>query len=162
MNTDSTKTATATTATATKTKTTKTAPAKTPAKAPVKPAKKAAPKTPAKPAKKATPAKKVAKPAKKAAPKTKKPAVKKERKVKSLSENVSPVIATLNGLITSADTSIEDLKSLRLELRKFVRASRSILKARKNAPVKTVKVAKKVVAPKAEAVAVEVAVEAKA
>lgn len=81
------------------------------------------------PAKKVAPKKVVKKaPAKKAAPKKK---VKAERKAKVISEVVSPVIATLNGLITNPLTTNEDLKSLRLELRKFVRASRGVLRGRK-------------------------------
>ena len=82
------------------------------------------------PVKKTTPAKKAV-PAKKA---------KAERKVKVISEVVSPIVATLAGLINSPDTSNEDLKSLRLELRKFVRASRGVLRTRKATPV-TVEVA---------------------
>ena len=87
------------------------------------------------PAKKAVPAKKA--PAKKAVPAKK---AKAERKVKVISEVVSPIVATLAGLINSPDTSNEDLKSLRLELRKFVRASRGVLRTRKATPV-TVEVA---------------------
>ena len=107
------------------------------ARAPVKkttPAKKAVPAKKA-PAKKAVPAKKA--PAKKAVPAKK---AKAERKVKVISEVVSPIVATLAGLINSPDTSNEDLKSLRLELRKFVRASRGVLRTRKATPV-TVEVA---------------------
>jgi len=118
------------------------------ARAPVKkttPAKKAVPAKKA-PAKKAVPAKKA--PAKKAVPAKKAPAkkavpakkAKAERKVKVISEVVSPIVATLAGLINSPDTSNEDLKSLRLELRKFVRASRGVLRTRKATPV-TVEVA---------------------
>ena len=79
----------------------------------------------------------VKKPAVKAKAKAKAPVakakVKKVRKAKEISAVVSPVIATITGLITDPATTSADLKSLRLELRKFVRSSRAELKARKEA-----------------------------
>ena len=108
-----------------------------------------------------TPAKKTApvKTTKKVAPAKK---VKSEKKVRVTSERVSPVIASILGIINDKASNKEDLKSLRLELRKMVKATRAILKS---APVAKVTVASKVAAkpaakkattPGVEVVSVEV------
>jgi len=77
-------------------------------------------------------AKTAAKPAAKKAVKA--PKEKAERKAKVVSEVVSPVMNSVMGLINDANTSEADLKSLRLELRKAVKASRATLRNRKSAP----------------------------
>jgi len=79
--------------------------------------------------------------------------VKAARPAKVASVLISPVVATIAGLINAKTTSLEDLKTLRLELRKAVKATRAIVNARaavKVVAVKTVTV-KKVVAVKAVA-----------
>lgn len=101
--------ATATKATASKTSTAKTSTAKSTAKT-----------STAKPAAKAKTAK--------AEPKVKETKV---RKARTATENVAPVIANIMGLINDPNTSVEDLKSFRLELRKAVKATRAVVNSRK-------------------------------
>lgn len=77
-------------------------------------------------------------PAKKAPAKTAKATVKvketkenKTRKARVATEKVSPVIASITGLINDPNTSVEDLKSLRLYLRKAVKDTRKVVNTRK-------------------------------
>ena len=78
-------------------------------------------------------------PAKKTATKTapaktakvaKAPKEAKERKVKVTSPKVSPVIASITGLINDSTVTVDDLKSLRLELRKCIKATRGTIRTR--------------------------------